>query len=199
VQGPPGGAPLLWFENGGITPVMVARWETAYQAYTTPAASIAPGEVITASAPYPIDPGQALYVGYPTGVGAVSTGTLPQAIEIFNQTSTSFYCGISQEQGDDGFQPICAFPLQADFADVIVPVEQVFLMFSTQLVDTGTVIERSLVPGVLVDLTGNSQATVSFDIDEGWMPGPGATPFPADTNLVALLISSADAPVAAAR
>jgi hypothetical protein len=197
VQGPPGGSPLVWFQTTSFSQNTVVQWSESYQAYTSTTTVITPNTVITASADYPIDLGQSLNVTNPQGTGIVVQGTLPTAIEINNQTSTPFTCGISQQQANGGFQAICAFPLLGNDEDVIAPVEQVFLMFSTLPVDTGTVIEQSYSPGVLVDLTGNPQVAVSYDANLGWTKAPGVTPYPANQNLVPLLIGAATGSVVA--
>jgi hypothetical protein len=113
----------------------------------------------------------------------------PLAIPINNKTKNQFTCGISQMQPDGSITPMCAFPLFGGREDVIAPIEQVLLMFSTQEVDTGAGIEQSCSAGLLVNLTGENACTVNFDINGGWSwdGGPWAQSVPANSNLVPLL------------
>lgn len=188
VQGPPSGRPLVWFATNLFSEKTVVQWTESYQAYTSNVGQLAPQTVVTASASYDVELGQMLNVTNPQGTGAVSQGPDTQAIAIYNQTATPFTCGISQKQGNGSYSPLCAFPLPGQDEDLIVPIELVFLMFSTHPVNTGTVIEQSYSPGVLVDLTGSTQQTVIYDLNQGWTPQPGVKVIPPNTSLIPLLI-----------
>ena len=52
--------------------------------------------------------------------------------------------------------------------DIIVPIEKVLLMFATEAVNTGTVIEKAYSEGVLIDLTSEQTRKVTFGINSGW-------------------------------
>lgn len=191
VQGPGNGVPLVWFKTNTYSLSTVIAWTEAYQAYTSAAVTLTANTQITASAPASIELGQVLTVTNETGIGTVSVPTTPPvgapSITILNATSQPFTCGISQAQGNGNFQPLCAFPLYGNNADEIVPIEKVLLMFATDPVDTGVVVEQSFSQGVLVDLTDTNQQTVAYDINNGWTPQTYATLQPANTNLVPLL------------
>jgi diadenosine tetraphosphatase ApaH/serine/threonine PP2A family protein phosphatase len=63
-------------------------------------------------------------------------------------------------------------------------------MFATEIVETQTVLEKSLGPGILIDLTGVTQRNVSYDIDKGWHWGDDeswAREIPANSQLSPLL------------
>jgi len=196
VEGSGGGVPVVWFSSSTFSQSTVVSWTEAYQAYTAQAMQLGSNVTISTLASYPIELGEQLNVTNPEGTGVVvSGGPDPQAIAVLNQTAnpptpgTPMTCGISQQQGDGSYQPLCAFPLTGVGLDLIVPIEKVFLMFATLPVNTGTVIEKSYGPGVLVDLTSANQQSVAYDIDAGWTPQPWAAVYPATTALVPLLIS----------
>jgi hypothetical protein len=188
VQGPPNGRPLVWFTTHLFAEETVVQWTDNYEAYTSNPGQLAQQTVVTASAAYDIELGQMLNVSNPQGTGSVLEGPAPQAIAIYNQTNTPFICGVSQKQGSGSYAPLCGFPLFGQSEDLMVPIELVFLMFSANPVNTGTVIELSYNTGVLVDLTGSPQQTVAYDLNDGWTPQPGVKVYPPNTNLVPLLI-----------
>lgn len=184
-----GGAPLVWFSTQNFMASTVVNWEEQYQAFTS-LSQIIPGGTINASSPYDITLDQTLNVG-PNGVSTVTEGGTASAISIKNTTSTQFTCGISEIQ-DGSPLPLCAFPLYGNQVDVIAPIEKVLLMFSTVPVNTGTVIEQAYSQAILIDLTGDNQRSVSFDMNNGWNWGgfSWAQAVPADANLVPLLIEA---------
>jgi hypothetical protein len=188
VSGASSGVPLVWFSTTTFSEQTLVTWTESYQAYTSTSTQLTPNTQVSASASYPVTLGEVLNVTNPQGTGEVAEGPNPQAIAIDNLTSTPFSCGISQQQADGSFRAICAFPLIGHSEDLIVPIEQVFLMFSTTPVNTGTVIEQSYGSGVLVDLTAQPQMSATFDINNGWTPAPGVTTYGPNTTLAPLLI-----------
>jgi hypothetical protein len=181
-----GGSPVVWFATQEFSATTMINWQEQYQAYTSNS-QIIPGGDIVASFAAGITLGETLNVTA-GGVGDVTSTGLPTAISILNT------CGISELQGTT-YNALCAFPLFGNNEDVIAPIEKVFLMFSTQPVDTGTVIEQSYGPGILIDLTASNQRTVNYDINAGWNWGgfSWAQQFPPNSNLVPLLIEPSDA------
>jgi hypothetical protein len=194
VQSSSGGSPTVWFQTNDFALNTAIVWSVNYQAYTSQS-QIIPQGTITADASYPADLGQVLTVSNPMGIGDVSdttgTGAMQMGISIINQTTTPFTCGISQQQPSGGFGPICAFPLFGNNMDVIVPIEQVFLMFSSIPVNTGTVIEQAYGPGILINVTDPNTQSVSYDINQGWSwaeMASWAQAYPPNQSLVPLLI-----------
>jgi hypothetical protein len=182
------GSPVVWFKTQEFSAATAVNWEEQYQAYTS-RSQIIPGGKIVASFAADIILGQTLKVSA-GGVGTVTDGVIPTAISILN--TVPFTCGISQLFGAV-YTPLCAFPLFGNNQDVIAPIEKVFLMFSTQPVNTGTVIEQSYGPGILIDLTSLNQRAVNYDINEGWSWGgfSWANQYPPNSDLVPLLIEPA--------
>ena len=182
-------SPVVWFQTSVFSLTTRVRWTGSYQAYTSHS-QVTPGGQITAVTSYDIDLSQVLAVSDPRGTGEVGPDGVPGGISILNETRTPFTCGIAQ-QLEGAYAPVCAMPIFGKKPDVIVPVEKVFLMFSTLSMDTGTVVERSSAPGILIDLAGGSARTVGFDIDNGWSwadHAPWARAFPPNQELAPLLI-----------
>jgi hypothetical protein len=184
-----GGAPLVWFATQNFMAETVVDWEEHYQAFTSLSQIISGGKIV-ASSPYDITLDQTLNVAA-NGVGTVVEGGTPLAISINNTTNTQFTCGVSEMQGGSPL-PLCAFPLFGNSLDVIAPIEKVLFMFSTVPVNTGTVIEQAYSQGILIDLTGDNQRSVSYNINKGWDWGgfSWGQAIPANANLVPLLIEA---------
>ncbi|MBF0306785.1 MAG: hypothetical protein HQL40_17520 [Alphaproteobacteria bacterium] len=187
VQSTAAGSPLVWFQTQSFSATTVVGWTEQYQAYTSTSTIIPNGEIVSSFAAN-ITLGQQMNVSA-GGLGTVVAGGPATAISILNTTSTQYTTGISQVTNGVA-QPVCAFPLYGNNEDVIAPIEKVLLMFSTRPVNTGTVIEQSYGPGILIDLTASNQRTVAYDINAGWSWGGfnWAQQIPASSDLIPLLI-----------
>jgi hypothetical protein len=197
VQGS-GGSPVLWFQADSSVygPTTLINWVEQYAAYVSNS-GIVPGGTISNPTSYPAGLGDELIITSPSGLGSVQGGATPGAISIYNSTGSPFgSCGIAQAPTVSGSgqqaAPICAFPLNGNGMDVIAPIEQVFLMFATTQVNTGSVIEQSFASGLSVDLTLENSRNISFDINAGWSWGGGTwgQSYPPGTDLVSLLVQS---------
>lgn len=195
VQGPPQGRPVVWFQTGNFLSTTQVKWTEQYKAYISTATQLNPQTVITAASSCPIDVGQVATAA--NGVLTVSQGPDSQGIRISNGTTTDYTCGLAQQEGNSGaYNPICAFPLLGSTLDLLVPIEKVFLMFATQVLDTGMVLEQAFSGGVLVDLTGETSVNVAYSSTQlgGWVPQPGVTVYAPNTSLLPLLILSGSDP-----
>lgn len=184
-----GGKPLVWFKSSDFGLSTDVTWEVQYEAYTSRSQIIPNGQIKGLSS-YAIDLGQMLEVETPQGTGNVVDGT-EGMISIENLTTTQVTCGIS-EVVDGTAQPLCAFPLYGNGLDAIIPIQKVMFTFSTNTVNTGTVIEKAYSQSILIDLTSKTNREVSFDINEGWSWGgfAWAQAIRPSTNVVPLLIES---------
>lgn len=184
-----GGAPLVWYQTGQLLTTTSIVWQEQYQAYVSASQIVANG-VVQAAATADVDLGQTASVTA-SGIMEASSGGAPDAISILNQGTTPWTCGLAQ-MVEGQVNPVCAIPLHGNMLDVVTPVEQVLLMFSTNQFNTGTVMFKSYAPGLLVDLTAAPQRAVQFDINNGWSwdGSPWASQIPANSNLVPLLIQS---------
>lgn len=203
------GRPLVWFSTRDYSINTPITWPPAYGAYTSHDA-IENGKVIRPGADIPIELGQTWAVDS-TGTGPVLADGVDGAISVFNTSNLEFTCGVAQSVlGSTSRPPYCAFPLYGGFVDIITPIEKILLIFSTNAVVPGTVVERAFTdlpcnacsappdailktatsPGILIDLTGVSSRTVSFGIATGWSwdGGVWASTVPPVEDLVPLLI-----------
>ena len=186
-----GGAPVVWFSVPAqdLAANTAVSWTEQYQAYVSTSQIIPNGQIV-ANASYPIGLGQTLSVAA-NGIGTVAGGGPAQAISIDNTISSPYTCGISQVQ-NGSCNPLCAFPLYGNQMDVIAPIEKVLLMFVSQQINTGTVLERAYSQGVLIDLTADNQRSVAYDINAGWSWGgfSWAQAVAPNSDLVPLLIET---------
>ncbi len=192
VQGPNTGAPLVWFQTNKFALSTAITWTEQYQAYSSTTA-VQSGATITASSTYPVNLGDMFTISGSSGTGTITTdGSSPIGVEIYNSTTSMFSAGISQLNSSGQSNPMCAFTLYGQMDDLIVPIEQVMLMFATQPVNTGAVIMTSFSQGIMVDLTSINSRTVSYGINTGWNTSgqPGMTIYPPKTAMQPLLIQS---------
>jgi len=184
-----GGAPLVWFKTTSFLTSTSVTWEEEYQAYISTDEIVANG-VVTATTYCEIDLAQTANVTQNGNISGSAGGTA-NAISLFNQGNAPWTAGISQLSGGVA-NPMCAIPLHGNGLDVIAPIEKVLLMFTSNTVNTGTVVYKSYSQGALIDLTTGQQRAVSFDIDNGWSWGTStwAKAVPANESLVPLLITS---------
>ncbi len=197
------GRPLIWFRTQNYSLNTTIEWSNRYSAYTS-FSRIEQNNQIVIGADIPITPGQTWVIDSNAGTGKVITAGPATAVSIHNTTTQQFTTGLLQPQTNDS-KPLCAFPLFGGFVDVITPIDKVLLIFSTELLEPGTVIESlfnltselsrgymwlSTSPGILIDLTDADLREVGFDINEGWSWGgfSWARGVSATENLVPLLI-----------
>lgn len=187
---PTGGAPLVWFQTQTFSESTVITWTENYEAYTSMTTTLTDGTVINASASYPINLGQELQVNSTAGTGTVVNTSNSSVISVLNQTSTQFTCGLSQSvQGSSGSQ-LCALPLYGNNLDTITPVEQVMVVFQTEQVNTGSVVYQCAGPSLLVNMTGMTAATISYDINTNWSGNTEGwcTQYAAGTEIAPILV-----------
>jgi hypothetical protein len=199
------GRPLVWLRTQNYSAMSIVGWTNYYEAYTSGSPIILNGQIFEGFS-LNIKLGQTLRV-QAGGLGTVLNQGPGSAISILNTTDAQFTCGISQMQ-NDAPAPYCALPLYGKGMCVLSPVERVLLMFCTSRVSEGTVIEQaydSTCPdvagfgapgayssGILLDLTFDTELSVTFDINNGWSwdDDSWAQEIPPNSNLVALLIES---------
>lgn len=188
------GSPTVWFNLPGeqILGTIRITWNDdfeAYNSYTT----IAPKVRIEAINSVPAELGQLVTIENGSGILEVSTDGPEGAVSFLNKDSQRFTIGISQSvNGRSGV--LCAFPiLGSGSARVIMPVPKIALIFSTEQLQTGTVITKAMSSGAFINLTGTNSRAVSFNVNEGWNAGGGTwlKTFDAFTDLKKLLIQNA--------
>lgn len=188
-----GGAPLVWFSipAANLLTTTAVKWTEQYQAYISNTFPVTSGTTVVVSADVDISLGEQWNVVAGGGTDVTNAGP-GNAISINNTTTTQFSCGISMKQNGE-FSPLCAFPLYGLGLDIMAPIQKVVLMFATTPFNTGTVIEQAFSPGIFIDLTGDNQRSVTYDINKGWSWGGGnwGQQIKASDDLIPFLIEPA--------
>jgi hypothetical protein len=191
------GRPVVWSVTKDFSVLTTLRVPAGLQVYTS-FDSVTKGTQIDVAFTAGIQTGQTLRVGN-NAIGTVKLNGLAGTVSILNTTTTPFACGLSGTDNDGKLAPFCAFPLFGKNKSTITPLDRILLQFFTDSIETGAVLEGPLArnldatttPGLLIDMTGASPATVSFDINQGWKWNPGvvnAKRVPPNAKLVDLLI-----------
>jgi len=166
-----GGAPTVWSSTRAFSADTEINWTESYAAYAA-VGEVKNGVTFTGSSAKTLDLGESLLVEE-SAITKVSGDGTAGWITVTNTTTTPFACGLAQPGPADGkVAPICAFPLYGLHSDLIQPIEKVALVFASEAYKQGTVIEGSIGPAVLVDLTKQQTAAMSYDINGGWSWAP---------------------------
>lgn len=191
------GAPVVWFSTRRYSASTRIDWVETHGAYTSTVTPVA-GAVITASAFCPAVLGDEVTVAEGGLVSVTGRGPDSRGIAIQNGTIDTFTCGITQfppslaENPRNAEVPICAFTLLPSSLDLIIPVKKVLLLFASEQLDTGTVLERSFSWGALIDLTHSPSHEVSANYDltrpTQWEPTPEVAPVKPGDALQPLLV-----------
>lgn len=181
-----GGAPIVWFVTSEFLEYTEISWSDQFEAYIS-ASEIVPNGVVVPLVRFGVGSGAAVTLNPD---GTITVVERPGSFSITNETATEVTWGLSQMIWGKPATPFCAFPLYGNFLEVIDPTEKVLFFFAKVAVNTGTVVEQALGPGVLLDLTSNPQLTVSYDLENGWNSGgyAGATNVPAGSAIDPLLV-----------
>ncbi|WP_411703861.1 hypothetical protein [Edaphovirga cremea] len=160
------GAPTVWVSASNFLTSTSLSWEASYSAYIS-AQTIKNQVTINTNTNVSADLGYNVLVDQ---YGNLSTNTngAQGTISIINQAATPYTTGVSQYSDNGGMQPLCALPLNGNFMDQVTPIEKVLLVFSTGIINTGTVLYSISSAGMLIDLTGVNNRGVAFDINTGW-------------------------------
>ncbi|MEX0299318.1 MAG: hypothetical protein AB3N28_09630 [Kordiimonas sp.] len=182
-----GGVPTVWFRDDQYMQSTDIVWQGDYRAYSSQT-QVVPNAVVTPTVSLDIRLGQML-VCDANGNAKVKAGVSQNNISLLNQAPQQITTGISEEVNGQ-ISPICTFPLFGNMLDTVAPIEKVLLMFSTEQLDTSTIVERSTSAGLLVDLAGTTSRSVNFDINTGWSAGGAswAQNLPAFTDIAPILI-----------
>lgn len=186
-----GGAPTVWAATSRYSASTKINWTEQYYAYAS-MEEVQSGVNFYGSDTEQINLGQVLDVAE-NAIVSVSNGGTPIGITARNTTSTQFSCGLAQPSPLAGGNPspICAFPLYGHNQDLIVPLQKVALVFAAAPYQQGTVIESSIGPAVLVDLTGTNSVNLGYDINRGWgWTGNVASNIPPDDFVQTLIVPS---------
>jgi hypothetical protein len=182
------GRPTVWASTATYSTNTTIDWTENYYAYAS-LNEVKNGVKFGASDTKQIDLGQTLMVAA-NAIGSVDPMVgIDGSICVHNTTSTPFSCGLAQPSPlASGPSPVCAFPLYGHNTDVITPLQKVALMFASQPLATGSVVEQAFGQCLLVDLTGTTYMNLSYDLNGGWKwPGNSATILKSNEFIPALI------------
>jgi hypothetical protein len=213
------GVPLIWFATDEYLVNTTVEWSENYQAYISTQLNLTPYQVVkpcplkesfnaslarkdyrkypmlalVACSSESIELGQEMFVDTYGNTKVTPNGN-DKEISILNESSQQWTCGISQALLNPlKFNPLSAFPLYGRNKCTITPVKKVLLMFASySLLKTGTVVNKSWGPSVLVDLTDVKSRDLTYDLNNGWSPTDQvwANIVPVNTDITSLLIQS---------
>lgn len=182
------GQPLVWVATSQYLEMTTLAFQAQYQAYVSTSQLVANG-VVTMSATAPVDLGQTATVDA-NGVITVTQGGSPNAVTLVNSSSNPFTTGLAAAADGGSAAAIFAEPLYGLAEDIVAPLDQVLLTFSTAGIQVGTLVRHAMSQSFLVDLTGGEQRTVAFDINQGWSAGGAvwAQNVSAGSDLIPILV-----------
>jgi hypothetical protein len=146
-----------------ITPVIISnRYKTFISSNQWKS-----GEVIFPGIVRPIEAGQIMQIDN-EGCCKVYNNGVPFLFSIKNNGEKRWICGILSADNDQKDSPFCAFILYGGMVNISKPIDKIFLMLSTENLKAGSIIERSMGPGILIDLSSKDVYNVSYTINIGW-------------------------------
>lgn len=183
-----GGSTLVWASGSRFERTVSLNWREDYRAFAT-------GRPITAESCFleettrPVELGEALTVGQGGHLAGADDQGEPGRIVLRNATRRALTCGLAQPSPlGCGPAPVCALPLHGQNVDVITPLQEVALAFSTTPTRVGAVPGPVHGPVVLVDLTRGRFAELAYELDGGWSwDGDAASWLPAGSFAEALV------------
>ncbi|MCC9017244.1 MULTISPECIES: hypothetical protein [Flavobacterium] len=187
------GSPTVWFHLPAeklLTKTKIT-WQEDFQAYNS-TSTVAPQVLIEASNTIKVDLGQLVTIEEGSGNITKSKNGYPGTVSFLNEDKQRFTIGINQlVNGKSNI--LCAFPiLGAGSARVITPITKIALIFSTEKIETATVITKAMSAGAFIDLTDSDSRDVDYTVNEGWEADGGTwlQNFNAYTDLKKLLIEN---------
>jgi hypothetical protein len=163
-----GGLCPVWFTTANFAPTVNVKWTEQYGGYVD-GQEFKPGIVIDAENSENMDLGDLMTV-QDDGTAVVTANGSQGDISIKNAGKKEWICGMGQVVNNT-LSPVCAFPLFGQYTVLMMPYEQVLLVFESGQTDTGTVVEETISSSIVLTLTGEDEGQtkdISFNIDNGW-------------------------------
>lgn len=186
-------APLVWFvyPAAQLAPNLTLTWSESYSAFVSANTQLSQNTQITAANSISASLGQDVVVAAGAAMTA-QAGMQTNGIQITNNSTAVWNCGISQLSPTGTMTQLCALPLLTGNTDTIVPVEKIFLAFSTAPVNTGTVIYTMSSAGAVMDLTFNQSVSATYN-GSAWTANDGGswlTPVASNQSFAGLINGS---------
>jgi len=187
-----GGLPVVWSGRKDYAEITDVSWGETYGAFASYTKS-KPRAQITVNCQKVINLGQKMVVLSPLQCQEPVNGHAG-CISVLNNTKSEIpSCGIIERNNNNNneFAPLCAFPLINGYVILIRPIQKVFLTFGNKAMVTKMAITESIGPGILIDMTKKPLRHVQYDANDGWIWNPregSAEKYPAETKLAPHLI-----------
>jgi hypothetical protein len=188
------GRPAAWLQTRGYAMHTRVRPPAAFRAFTSmSAAPLVDGARVHPGFHAPAEPGQTLVVELAGGGGEMRERGAPGAVSLLNTTAVQLTGGLACLV-DGEATPIHAAPLYGGGLQVIAPLPTLLLFVSPWPSPPGTLVSTSTGPGVLLHLVSGAECRLEFHVNRGWSweKGVRATPVPAQSDLVGLLVEYPD-------
>ncbi len=173
-NGPPDLVSTVWFSEASLYEQNVLTYEGKHDSFISEIVNIDVESQIVSSTAKPMEAGQTANVADDNTIVVDKSNGVPNFYSFLNTGTSSHTCGLSNVNPAGVNVPICATPLRGGGAVGIEPIEKIYLCFSDQLHNVGSVLLQTSSPGYVVDLTDPSMygAEVTFDMDKGWSSAP---------------------------
>lgn len=160
-----GANPTVWFSTKNFGQTIILSWTEKYKVYTSNQTGQA--VKVLATSKYDADAGDVFTINSDIGTGKVTGGTEKNnyfTIDGTENLTKGLTVGLLQADPLDStkMNPLCAIPIGPHEKVYVAPIQTVFLVFSTEVKETGTVIYRNLTRTLRVDLTDKRERELSY-------------------------------------
>lgn len=191
--------PIIWGATQAISPATKVNWNAAVSAYTSITA-IEAGKTIAVGSTVDASGGQTVEIAA-CGVETLMNAGPADMISFANTVTDQFTVGFARTDASGIPVPIYAVPLYGLHIVQANPSPQILLNFSTRKYLPGTMVtniestgsvKASYGQSLLIDMTGENNRSVSYDINTGWDWGrfAWANIIPATADLSKILLTS---------
>lgn len=157
--------PTIWFSTQTFGQTITLTWTEKYMVYTSKQSGDAVR--IKATNKYEMDRGDVFTINSNLGTGTVTTPDKPQphfTIDGQDKLDTPLITGLMQADPLDSkkMNVICAIPMGPHEKVYVAPVQTVYLIFSTEVKETGSVVYRDVTRPFRIDLTDSPTREVGY-------------------------------------
>jgi hypothetical protein len=163
------GKPMVWRAMTTFANSMAIDFDIEYAAYMSEPA-VSDSVIIVRTTAKPVQLGQTATLGDDFAL-TITTGGRADAVTLVNGTTQRFTTGLADHEESSTPVPLIAVPLYGLGEAIVGPLDQFLLTFSTQGLAPGTPIDHSMSQSLLIDMSGQTAVTVSYDINTGWNVG----------------------------
>lgn len=158
----------LWQHITTFNNIIKLEWEDQYGGYVDKSAIKNGATIDVTSKTRPMEIGQRMTLNADSTVSLTTLDARADAFTFFSVKNEEWVCGVSQF-ANNAYSPLCVFNLYGHTANFIEPYDKVVLVFSTEQVDTGSVVEDAIGASVEVTLSPDFPTiSLGYDINTSW-------------------------------